>query len=832
MYKTTVKFCTCALIIFLAVFKNLPAQPAQVKNAADIQLAIEKLGVLGSVLYIGAHPDDENTGLIAYLSKGRKYRTAYLSITRGDGGQNLIGSEKGSEIGLIRTQELLQARNIDGGEQYFTRAIDFGYSKTPEESLEIWGKENVLADIVWVIRKFKPDVVITRFPPDGNGGHGHHTASAQLSKEAFTAAADPKKFPEQLKYVQPWQAKKLFWNSYNFNRGEVNGQFGIDIGEFNPLLGKSYAEIAAESRSMHKSQGFGVSAYRGSRMEYFQYVLGEKSDKDIFDGINTTWERLKSDGHTGEQIQTILKSFNPLKPSKSLPDLVNLYKVLDKIPNDYWVDIKKQELKNVIQYCAGLWLEAIASDYSASPGDEASIKTTLVSRTPNNFLIDKIEFPSVVSITPVNKQLEFNQPLTVESKIKIPDAYPVSQPYWLVNEPAKGLFSVTDQKMIGLAENPTSVPVKIYINYEGLLLDFEIPLLYRWNDRVDGELYRPFEIRPPVTVNPSDKVFIFPDIKPKEIQVKLKNNSNIVNGEIHLIANSSWKVTPSTIPFSFKNKYDEQVVTFNVTPPATASEDKIKIELNINGKKYSKSIVEISHSHIKRLVYFPESDIDCVRLDVKKFESKIGYVMGSGDEVPDCLRNVGYDVTMLSDELLEQNNLSQYDAIIIGIRAYNTRERMKYDQSKLMKYVQEGGTLIVQYNTPNGLQVENVGPYPIKLGNDRITVEESPVNFINPNHQLLNFPNKITQNDFNNWNQERGLYFASQWDKNYEPILSGHDPNEKDLTGGMLFARYGKGIFIFSGYAWFRQLPAGVPGTYRIFINMISAGKYNDGSKN
>ncbi|MCX6170299.1 MAG: PIG-L family deacetylase [Ignavibacteriales bacterium] len=827
MDKSFRKIFFYILLTSLSFSLKSNAQPEKIKNGSEIQLALEKLNVLGSVLYIGAHPDDENTGLMAYLSKGKKYRTAYLSLTRGDGGQNLIGSEKGSEIGILRTQELLQARVIDGGEQFFTRAIDFGYSKTPEESLEIWGKENVLSDIVWVIRKFKPDIIITRFPPDGNGGHGHHTASAQLAKEAFTAAADPKKFPEQLKYVQPWQTKRIFWNNFRPTQDEVKNLLNVDIGEYNPLLGKSYAEIAAESRSMHKSQGFGVSAFRGSRKEYFTFVDGENLNKDLFDGIITSWNRIKNGATIEHKLESIIKSFNPAEPSESLGKLIDLYTELSKFENNYWVDVKKEELLKIIQPCAGLWMEAVASDYSAAPGDEVNIKTTLVARLSNNLKVEKIEFPSIPTNSVVNGKLEINQPFSIESKIKIPESYPISQPYWSVNKPSKGLFSVSDQKMIGLAENPPSIPVKIYLNYDGTILNFTIPLFYRWNDRVEGELNRPFEIRPPVTANTKDQVFIFPDEKEEEVEIKLKNNTFKVGGEIHFITSANWKVTPSAIPFSFNNKYDEQTVTVKITPPPNSDEAQLKIELVIDGKKYNKSLVEISHPHIKRQIYLPDDDIKLVRLDVKKFDSKIGYVMGSGDEVFDCLTNMGYDVTLLGDNLLEQNNLLRFDAIVVGIRAYNTRERLKYDQPRLMKYVQDGGTLIVQYNVPSGLQTENIGPYPFKLSNDRITVEESPVTFVNPNHQLLNFPNKITLNDFDGWIQERGLYFANQWDSKYETIISGHDPNEKDLTGGMLFARYGKGIFIFSGYAWFRQLPAGVPGAYRIFANMISAGKYD-----
>jgi len=803
------------------------AQPAQIKNSAELQIALEKLNVLGSVLYIGAHPDDENTGLIAYWAKGKKYRTAYLSLTRGDGGQNLIGSEKGSEIGIIRTQELLQARNIDGGEQYFTRAIDFGFSKSPEESLNIWGKQDVFSDMVWVIRNFKPDIIVTRFPPGGNGGHGHHTASAALALEAFNAASDPNKFPEQLKYVSTWKTKRIFWNNFRPTQDEIKNLIHSDIGEYNPPLGKSFTEIASESRSMHKSQGFGVSAFRGSRIENFKLVAGDDAKNDIFEGINTTWDRIDKSKTLNHKIESIIKSFNPDNPAASLDALIKIYNDINKLDNNYWIEVKRKELLSIIQSCAGLWLEAITSDYSAASGDSVNIKTTVLNRSSSKLMIDKIEFPTIPSNSIVNKDLNNNQPVTIESSFKIPDSYPVSQPYWLKEEPSKGLFTVSDQRMIGLAENPPSVPVTVYINCNGTKLDFTIPLLYRWNDRVNGELYRPFEIRPIITVNPTDKVSIFPDEKTKEIQVKLKAHGTNIIGMVNLLTDNNWKISPSSIPFSIKNKYDEQIITFNITPPENPGIADLKVELNINGKTYNKSLVEISYPHIKRQVYFPNIDIKLVKLDIKKFNSNIAYIMGPGDEIPDCLRNMGYTVTLLSDEMLDKTDLSQFDAVIAGIRSYNTRERLKYDQPRLLEYVKNGGTFIVQYNIPFGLQTENIGPYPIKLGGERITDEEAAMSFVNPDNQLLNFPNKITQDDFEGWIQERGLNFSENWDEKYEPVLSGHDPNEKDLKGGMLFTHYGKGIFIFSGFAWFRQLPSGVPGAYRIFVNMISAGMYD-----
>ena len=832
MFNIWKKISNYILVISFSISLSTIAQPVQIENSSQLQLSLEKFNVLGSVLYIGAHPDDENTGLMAYFSKGKKYRTAYLSLTRGDGGQNLIGPEKGSAIGILRTQELLQARNIDGGEQYFTRAVDFGYSKSPEETYAIWGKENILSDMVWVIRKFQPDVIVTRFPPGGNGGHGHHTASAALALEAFSAAADPNKFPEQLRYVKPWKTKRLFWNNWHPNQDEAKNLISVDVGDYNPLLGKSYTELAAESRSMHKSQGFGVSAYRGSRTEYFQLFAGEKAENDIFDGINVTWNRLKNGNEIGKEAESVTKSFDPDNPSKSLTKLVDLFKKLDNLEDNTWVEVKRKELLGIIQSCAGLWMEAIASDYSCAPGDEVNVKTTLVNRSRDKFKIVKVEFPITHAESLIDTTLEFNQPESIESMIKIPVDYPISQPYWLMEKPSKGLFKVSDQNLIGLAENPPNIPVKIYLDFNGEKLVYTIPLLYRWTDRVEGELYRPFEVRPPVTTDIADNVTIFPDDKPKKLQIKLKNNTTSVSGEVFLHADGNWKISPSNIPISFKNKYDENEIYFEVTPPSNAVVSNLKIDINIKGKTYNKALVEIAYPHIKRRVYFPDSDVKLIKLDLKKYDGKIGYIMGSGDDIPDCLRSLGYDVRLLTDKMIEETDLSQYDAIVAGIRAYNTRERLKYDQPKLMEYVKNGGTYIVQYNVSSGLQTNDIGPYPFTLSRDRVTDEDAKVNFIDPSQQLLNFPNKITQKDFDGWLQERGLYFADNWDSKYQTVIACHDPNETDLAGGMLFANYGSGVFIYSAYDWFRELPAGVPGAYRFFVNMISAGKYSETKPN
>ncbi len=820
--------CSCILLLGgLALTAPAEAQRIQMPNAAEIQLGLEKLEVLGSVLYIAAHPDDENTAALTYFSKGEKLRSAYLSLTRGDGGQNLIGSERGAEIGMIRTQELLAARAVDGAEQYFTRAIDFGYSKSPEESLAFWGKEAVLADVVWVIRSFRPDVIVTRFPVDRSGGHGHHTSSARLAREAFHAAGDPQRFPEQLDRVEVWQATRLFWNGWRLNEQDQAQAVRVDVGEFDPLLGASYAEIAAGSRSMHKSQGFGAAGRRGTRYEFFKLMEGSPAGKELLSGIDTSWSRVPGGESLGAKLAEINELYDLRDPARSLPKLLEAYSLTRKLEPSSWVEVKQKELLGLIQACAGLWIEAISTDFAAAPGDSVTVNTTLVNRSDFAFRLKSISFEDLEAFSATDVLLENNAPHTAEHSIRIPLGFPTSQPYWLRSRPEKALFSVSDQSLIGAAENAPSLQAKITLNHQGEDLDFLAPVLYRWTDRVDGESYRLFEVRPKITVDIEDGVRVFTDNDPQQIRVRVKANSAGVDGTLRLSGDSNWRVSPVSIPFSLLEKYDEAEFSFQVTPPEDAGDAHFVAEANVGGTVFSRSLVTISHPHIKRLVYFPESTLKVVKLDVERRGQTIGYLMGSGDEVADCLRHLGYDVTLLSDEELESGDLGRFDAIVAGIRAYNTRQRLAIVQPRMLQYVEDGGTLIVQYNVSRGLVTEDIGPYPFTIGRDRVTEEDAPVTILAPDHVLLNDPNRITQEDFDNWVQERSLYHATSWDDGYETVLAAHDGQEADTAGGLLFARYGEGVFIYSGISWFRQLPAGVPGAYRLFANMISSGQTN-----
>jgi LmbE family N-acetylglucosaminyl deacetylase len=814
----------CGLLIAPARAQIMPNP-----DAAQLQAALKKLTVLGSVLYIAAHPDDENTAVLAYCANNRHLRTGYLAITRGDGGQNLIGSEQGEQLGIIRTQELLAARRMDGAEQYFTRAIDFGYTKSPEETFSFWDKEKVLSDAVWVIRQFRPDIILTRFPSTGEGGHGQHTASAVIAQEAFACAGDPTKFPEQLKYVEAWQPKRIYWNAWlpalHEKKADLSNLIRIDVGEYDPLLGKSYTELAAESRSMHKSQGFGVSAQRAENINYFQWIGGDSAKTELWDGINLTWSRVKGGEKAGALLQEAYKNFDPENPTATIPILLRAYREINLLEENVWVQHKRAELSRVIHSCAGLWMEAIAYDYAAAPGSFVKITSAVINRSNFPVTLEKIRYPFGGFDTLSNVSLKKGKSSGAAVTITIPPDAPISQPYWLSKEPSKGMFTINDQTMIGLAENHKELNVEFVLNFDGLTILYRIPVQHRWTDPVKGEMYRPFAVVPPVTMNLDEKVFLFPKNDPRPITVTLKSGKSGVQGELMLRLPDGWKATPAKAIFNLANKYDETKIIFALEPPDSNTEAYFSVEAVVDGKTFSKSLQIIQYDHIPTQVQFPETRAKLVRLDIQNRAQNIGYIMGSGDLIPEYLKQMGIKITLLTDDDLEIGQFAVYDAVVAGIRAYNTRPRLKFAQDKLMKYVENGGTYIVQYHTPRGLATDNLGPYPFKISSDRVTEEDAEITFVNKDHPLVRFPNKIAREDLSGWVQERGLYFAHEWDPKYETVFAAHDRGGKDLTGGTLYGRYGKGIFIYTGYAWFRQIPAGIPGAYKIFLNMLSAGK-------
>lgn len=818
------------LILLFLLPGFLVAQVSNRTNSSDIKLRLKKLNFLGSVLYVAAHPDDENTRIITAMANGKLAATAYLSMTRGDGGQNLIGPEMRDLLGLIRTQELLAARRLDGGEQFFTRANDFGFSKSADETLAIWGKDSILHDVIKVFRQFQPDVIITRFPPDERAGHGHHTSSAMLAIEAFEKSADPSVFSEQLKTLRPWQSKRLYTNTGRWWNNSISedtpGVVSIDIGEYSPLLGESFSELAAISRSQHKSQGFGSRGTRGRQLEFLEYQKGDRAEKDLFEGVNTTWSRVKGGAAIQPLVLALIQNFDAENPSASIPGLLNLRKKLSSLESSVWKDRKLSEVSQLIEDCAGLFIEVTSDRYWVAPGEEVQLNFELVNRAAQTIIVDRISIGKTAFDSTFTMELKKETPVLFKSIHTInPDAA-YSDPYWLTEPHSVGLFTVLDENMIGKPQNDPTLPITFTVRIGGEALQITRPLIYKWTDPVKGELSRPFEIVPPLFINISDDVLVFKDTSSRSIRVLLKSASTkALTGKLKLSLPEGWGSSPGEIPFTLSKTGVEEAFTFRILPGAKEMTGTLSAIAEVDGKQYQNALRTISYDHIPIQTLLPEAKSKVVRVNLKQASGRIAYLKGAGDDVPSALRNMGYDVFELRNDEVNPQVLKTMDAVVLGIRAINTNERIGFLMGPLLEYVKSGGTLIVQYNTNFDMETENYSPYPLKISRDRVTEEDSEVRLLKPDHKVLSYPNKITTADFQGWVQERGLYFPNQWDANFEAVLSMNDKKETPKDGALLVAKYGSGYYVYTGLSFFRELPEGVAGAYKLFANMISLGK-------
>jgi len=889
-----------AALSLVASLLAAPTDPQKVfSGETKMRLMLESLNTTASVMMIAAHPDDENNALLAYLARGRHVRTAYLSLTRGEGGQNLIGAEQGDELGIIRTEELLAEHRIDGSEQYFTRAIDFGFSKTADETLKKWPREQVLGDVVWNIRRFRPDIIILRFTGTPRDGHGHHQASAILGKEAFTAAADPTRFPEQLKYVKPWQALRLMTNLANITEEQrkeidkIQDKFELDLGAYDPELGYSWGEIAGMSRSLHRSQAQGSPERRGENKNYLITNSGDKPVKDLFDGINTTWSRVPGGAPVGAVLRKAADAYNPRRPEDLLPMLAEARPLIAAI-DDPIARRKLVELDEMIAAAGGVWVEALADKAAVAPGGNLKVTLSALNRGTGEVTllgakwIGRNDQPAPTIARTV---LVANKPSEHPITLKISAAQPFSQPYWLELPKEGGMYAVPDPQLIGNAENPPVLSDEFRLRVGGVEIALTRPVERRYVDRVYGELSRPLAIVPPVALDFGGTALVFADTKPRTIEVPVRSVTGKISGDVHLDLPPGWKSEPAAEHFDLAGADEQALLTFQLTPPAAASQGTLRAVAMADGKEIASNVRVIDYPHFPAQTLFPSAEARLVRADIRTLAHTIGYVMGAGDEVPDALRQMGCEVTLLTKDDLVHGDLGRFDAIVTGVRAWNTRADLRANYSRIYKYVEDGGTLVVQYNvadappgqalggappppanaapnasrettaagsggapgtgTPQNQRVppgtgtpqnqaappraaadtntlEHIGPYPLKESRDnkdRVTVEESPVTFPNPQLSLLHTPNEITMADFEGWVQERGLDYAVEWDPRYQPVIESHDPGEKPMLGGELYTNYGKGAYIFSAFSWFRELPAGVPGAYRLFANMLSAGK-------
>ena len=825
-------FTFLTLLIGCTILAQKPQKP----SAVELYHQIEKLNFLGSVLYVAAHPDDENTRLISYLSNEKNARTGYLSLTRGDGGQNLIGPELRELLGVIRTQELIEARKIDGGEQLFSRANDFGFSKNPDETLQIWDKNQVLSDVIWAIRKFQPDVIINRFDHRSPGTtHGHHTSSAMLSLEAFDKTNDALVFPDQLKYATIWQPKRIFFNTSwwfygskeKFDAADKTNLSKLQTGVYYEQFGKSNQEIAALSRSCHQSQGFGNTGTRGEEDEYLEFLKGEslKDKTHLFEGIDTTWNRVKNGKEIGTILENVQKSFDFKNPSASISEIVKAYDLIQKLDDNHWKAIKSEEIKKIIAGCAGLYLEAVADNQEVASGSIVKVKLEAINRSnqkmnwnaintvPNSF--------TTLSIT----ELPNNKLVNKTIDLQITDEIDYTNPYYLKESGTDGMYVVSNQENIGKPDVIRQIKVIFLIEIDGVTIPFERNVVYKYNDDVKGEVYQPLDVVPAVTSSIQEKVYIFPNNKEKAVTVKIKAGKDAVSGTIQLEIPQNWTVSPTSIPFSIAKKGEEQLAIFNVTPSKEASEIIVKSVISVDGKTFDKEKIDINYPHIFKQMVLKSAEAKAIKLNIKTKGEKIAYIMGAGDEVPKSLTQMGYEVTILKPEDISTERLQNFDVVMTGIRAYNIVTTLGFKQNILLDFVKNGKTMIVQYNTLDEFVTKDIAPFPIKISRDRVTEENAEVRFLAPNHPILNYPNKITQDDFKAWKQEQGLYYPSEWDKNFTPIISSNDKGEKPKDGAILVAKHGKGHYIYTGISFFRELPEGVAGAFRLLSNMIAIGK-------
>lgn len=806
-----------------------PIESPEAKTASEILWSIQKLDTLGKALYLAAHPDDENTSLISYLSLGRKYETAYLSLTRGDGGQNLIGPELRDLLGVIRTQELLEARRLDGGRQYFSRAKDFGYSKHPDETFTIWDREKVLADTVWVVRSFRPDVIVTRFNADAGYTHGHHTASTLLALEAFEAAADPARFPEQLEFVEPWRAKRVVWNtsSWFFRRSgqtfDENEYVALEVGGYEPLLGKSFNEIASASRSMHRSQGFGTRIERGSRIEYFKLLAGDPMAGDLFDGIDTSWDRVENAASISARIERIRSNFSAENPAASVPALVALRRELSELPSQ-WAREKRREVDQIIAHSLGLDLRALHDERYVGAGEQLEVTIEAINRSPVAVRLLSVSFPLTGKKERLDQALPDNQRIEEAMAVTLPTDLPLPQPYWLERPGSVGMSEVSDQSLIGLAESRSDLAFVATLEVLGEQIRMHLPLQQREVDPARGEIMHPIVNLPAATVEFLAPVTLFPNFESKTVQLEVSAVLDAVDGELRLELPRGWRVEPERVAVEALPRGESRVFAFEVFPPEEPQEVSLSAVLDTNRGAFRQGLTRIDYEHIREQNVFSPAETRAVSLEVARRGQRVGYLPGAGDSVPESIREIGYELVELSPANFSEGDLEGLDTVVIGIRAYNTVSEIGRILPHLFDFARDGGTVIAQYNTSHQLNVEQLAPYPISLSRERVTDETAAVRVLAAEHPALTTPNRIAPRDFEGWTQERGLYFPASWDPAFAPLLSINDPGEPPLDGSLLVAPYGDGYFVYTGLSWFRQLPAGVPGAYRMFANLLSLG--------
>ncbi|NOT60140.1 MAG: PIG-L family deacetylase [Acidobacteria bacterium] len=885
MYKRLVLWLAISLaaISFIAVVGADTRPAPEDKGAMGLALTLRRLQTIASVLHTAAHPDDESTEMLAYCARREGARAAYLSLNRGDGGQNGIGPELWEGLGVLRTEELLASRKIDGAEQYFTRAMDFGFTRSPEETFQKWNKEEVLGDMVRVIRKMRPLVVVNGFSGTAQDGHGQHQVAGLLTPEAIKAAADPNRFPEQIKQgSQPWQVLKFY--ARRFGGGQQGPRAEFDAGAFDPVIGRSYMEIAADGRSRHRSQDFGQVQPRGTfvrsfpRLATFGGMAGAKLpdvEKSLFEGMDVSISGIAAlAGKDGERLLPALKSIQAhaakalsefriehpdliaphlaagLRETRALRDALGELDPATRATVDGLLAQKKLQFASALAKAHGVVVDALSNTELVAPGETVEVTTnvfvgvkgatkptaTINLYGPKGWQIGAAE-PEVEAQSSMPAFFRNRETPDAKERFKavVPMDAPSSQPYWLQQPRTKDQFDWPNNEAAEWPFNqPFDAPL-LTVNVEMILSGVPVvvvqPVEYRYSDKTFGEFRRELKVAPALTLNVSPSLLVIPSggaNRTRELSVEITHNARrATNGAVKLQVPTGWKVEGGAAPLAFTKQGEKTARTFKVTPPVGANGNfELKAVAEADGREYATGYTKIEYTHIEpRYVYKP-SVAKLELFDVKVAANlKVGYVMGSGDDGPEALRQLGVNVHLLDANELAAGDLSAYDTIVLGIRVYEVNDVAVANNKRLLDYVTNGGTLIVQYNK-NEYETGNFAPYPIKVGRgDRVTDEFAPITILAPEHALLNFPNKINDTDWKGWVQERGLYFLSEFDARYTSVWAAPNENGQLLKGGQLVAQVGKGQYVYTAMAWFRQFPAGVPGAYRLFANLVSLPK-------
>ncbi|MEJ7617462.1 MAG: PIG-L family deacetylase [Pyrinomonadaceae bacterium] len=868
-----------SLIVYIFHASLYPATQAQVRTtydsgAAGLGQLLRRLQTTASAMHVAAHPDDEDSAVIARLTRGDGARVAYLSLTRGEGGQNIIGRELFDALGVIRTEELLQARRLDGGDQFFTRAVDFGFTKTRREAADKWGEQAVLEDIVRAIRIYRPLIIFSRFSGTDSDGHGQHQLAGYLAPLALRAAGDPAQFPEQIKEgLRPWLARKLYLG--RFGAAADANSVQVQTGEYDQLLGRTYFQIALEGRSQHKSQEMGRVELLGPQSSTLRLVEPTAQtaapEKSLFDGIDTsitgiaTLFNLKEDSLKSElasiekSARQALENYQPFAPQQIIAPLVEglnhtrqARELLRKsvvepdivFEVDFLLKRKEMEFTRALKSAAGVVVDVLADAETVAPGESLNVSARafvtdksaarvgeIKLRAPAGWTVEEVKEQPAAAPTAMGRFFREVPTVAVSFRVSVPQSAALTAPYWLREQRTGYLFTWPADAPQTEAVNDPLMTGEMTLEIGGARITLEQFVEYRFGDRVRGELRRNLNVAPAMTVALDPGRIVVPlekaGVSAQRVTVRLTSNSGqSIAGTLQLQLPKYLTAEPTAAPFTLSAKGERATFVFNLKVSAGAPVGNYQIKAvarTEDGRSFDLTERLIAYPHIQTHRYYQQAVTNVQVMNLKIAPVNVGYVMGSGDDVPEAIKQMGLQVTMIDENELSGGDLSRFDTVVVGVRASEVRPDLVSNNKRLLDYVSQGGTLIVQYQQGDYVE-RGLAPYPAKMA-ARTTDERAPVRILEPAHPVFNYPNKITEADWETWVQERSLYNFTTYDARYLPLLESHDAGESDQTGGQVYARLGRGHYVYTSYAWFRQLPAGVPGAFRLFANLLSLSK-------